>query len=53
MTRKPPSRSPRDEHESGRADEQPIYMQLGIKPSRQAQAPLLLRARAVKGGCTK
>jgi uncharacterized protein DUF5681 len=23
MTRKPPSRSPRDEHESGRADEQP------------------------------
>lgn len=28
----------------------PIIMQLGIKPSGQAQAPVLLRARAVKRG---
>ncbi len=31
----------------------PIITQLGIKPSGQAQAPVLLRARAVKRGCTR
>ena len=39
MTRKPPSRSPRDEHGSGRADEQPDHHAAGhqaIRPGASA-----------------
>ena len=39
MTRKPPSRSSRDEHESGRADEQPDHHAAGhqaIRPGASA-----------------
>lgn len=53
MTRKPPSRSPRGNMNQAARMSNSIYMQLGFKPSHQAQAPLLLRARAVKRGCTK